>query len=105
MYTTAQTDAIAVVNRILNFTQRHAAPPADWYVGITDEPDRRIFVDHRVKAQHDPHTYLPVPSKEAAQLIEDFLTDPIFGGFDGGPGGDTNGRFVYAYLKKPHTKQ
>jgi len=105
VYTTVQSAAIEVVNKIVNYVQQRASDPSDWYAGITDDPERRLFAEHFVRKEDiGSYIYWSVPDKETADFVERHLTDSIFGRMDGGPGGDTKGCFVYAYLKKAHTK-
>jgi hypothetical protein len=106
MYTQVQNAVIELVNQILNHVQRDNSDPSEWYAGITDDAERRLFTDHRVKKESECHyIYLSVPDKATADLVEGHLTDPVFGRMDGGPGGESNGRFVYAYKKQPYTSQ
>jgi hypothetical protein len=102
VYTAVQNAAIEVVNKILNFVQQAGSDQSDWYAGITDDRERRLFAEHLVRKE-DTGSYicLPAPDKETADLVESHLTDDVFGRMDGGPGGDTKGCFVYAYMKKP----
>jgi hypothetical protein len=105
VYTTVQSAAIEVVNKILNLVQQRVSDPSDWYVGITDYPERRLFAEHLVRKEDiGSYIYLPMPDRETADFVERHLTDPVFGRMDGGPGGDTKGCFVYAYMKKAHIK-
>ncbi len=106
MYTSVQNAAIEIVNKILNHVQRSLTDPADWYAGITDEPERRLFTEHRIKRENDRlYVYFPTPDKETADLVEAHLTDSVFGRMDGGAGGPSNGSYVYAYLKQTYTRR
>jgi hypothetical protein len=105
MYTSVQNAAIKLVNEILNFVQRDGSDPSEWYLGITDDHERRLFTDHRIKKANE-HLYivLSVPDKETAKMVERHLTDDVFGRMDGAPGGSSDGSFVYAYKKQTYTK-
>jgi hypothetical protein len=103
MYTTSQTEAIDLANKIQDFTDLLGVPRSNVNVGITDKLETR-FGDHRVDRKRDRFIVLPVSDERASRLAEDFLTDPILCGFDGAPGGDTKGRFIYAYLRRPGTR-
>ncbi len=106
MYTNIQTEAIHLMNRILDYTDAVGVPRSKWVVGITDDdgPDGRVFGDHRVDPRMDKYIVLPVSDESASRLLESFLTDSELGGFGGASGGDTNGSFIYAYLKRPGTR-
>ena len=105
MYSETQGEAIRVMNQVLNYVEAFGLPRSRWFFGITDEPPRRLPGEHRVALETDPHICLPVSNTQTAKFVEGFLTDDVFGGFDGGPGGHTQGKFVYAYLKQPHTRR
>lgn len=75
----------------------------DWYAGITNNPERRLFSDHRVD-RSDGHWFCwPVDSAYIAENVEHSLLNGL--GFDGGTGGaDRTARFVYIFKKTPHTR-
>jgi len=105
MYTTLQNAGIKLVNEILNFIAQDGSDPSEWYAGITDDKERRLFTEHGVKKENERlYIVLPAPDKETAELVESHLTDPVFGRMDGAPGGSSNGSFVYAYKKQSYTK-
>jgi hypothetical protein len=103
MYMTSQTEAIDLSNKIQDFADHLAVPRCNVNVGITDDVQARC-VDHGIDRGRDKFIVLPVSNERASRLAEDFLTDRILGGFDGAPGGDTRGRFIYAYLRRPGTR-
>jgi hypothetical protein len=105
VYTTVQNTAIKLVNEILNFIAQDGSDPSEWYAGITDDKERRLFSEHCVKKENERlYIVFPAPDKETADLVENHLTDSVFGRVDGAPGGSSNGSFVYAYKKQPYTK-
>src|SRR5260370_42654345 len=90
VYTTVQSAAIEVVNKIVNYVQQRASDPLDWYAGITDDPERRLFAEHFVRKEDiGSCIYFPVPDKETADMVERHLTDFIFRSLDVGPGRGT----------------
>ena len=75
-----------------------------WYVGITDDPARRLFEEHRVdKEEGGPWIYRWVASDRAARRIEEHF---IHKGCTGGSGGgDSDSKCVYAYKITLETKE
>jgi len=67
-----------------------------WYIGITSDPDQRLFTDHKV--QYDGEwIYAPTDSNGEARLVEKYFLGL---GFDGGTGGgDYTSKIVYLYKK------
>lgn len=66
-----------------------------WYVGVTSEPKRRLFTDHRVNERDGAWIYGQAETDSAAREAEEYLLDS---GCQGGSGGGTHAaRFVYAY--------
>lgn len=62
-----------------------------WYIGITNDPDRRKREHARVRGWE----YWDAGSKEIATLIEDYFTDRGMNG--GGGGGNEDSKYVYVY--------
>lgn len=70
------------------------------YVGITDDLKRR-FTEHGLRST-DSVSYFDAGSLKNAKFIEYYFMNEV--GTDGGPGGENErSRFVYAYIKQPHT--
>jgi hypothetical protein len=42
-----------IVMEMLEFIQREGGHPKTWYVGITDDPQGRLFDEHQVHCQND----------------------------------------------------
>ncbi len=73
-----------------------------WYVGISEDPEGRLFNDHGVDKESDPWIYRTAKTSAAARRIERYFVETL--GTDGGPGGgDLDTRAVYAYKKQAHT--
>ena len=66
-----------------------------WYVGITDDPKRRLFQDHKVNENGGNWIYGPASSHSAAREIERHFLD--LGCNGGSGGGDSSSIYVYAY--------
>ena len=66
-----------------------------WYVGITADPERRLFQDHKVNKQDGSWIYGQASSNSVAREIERHFLDH---GCNGGSGGGTpDAQYVYAY--------
>lgn len=74
---------------------------SDWYVGITNDIDRRLFDEHKVDKKLDRWIYSPAESKDVAQEVEEFFLDKGMDGATGGGNADTI--HVYAFKKNSHT--
>ena len=72
-----------------------------WYVGITNDIDRRLFGEHEVIKKQDRWIWCPADSKDVAQEVEACFLDAGMDGDTGGGNDDTT--FVYAYKKNLHT--
>ena len=74
-----------------------------WYVGITSDPDRRLFRDHQVDKQNGPWIHGAAASNAEARSIERQLM--ALGCKGGSGGGDAESVYVYAYRINMHTKE
>ena len=71
------------------------------YVGISKNPEDRLFNGHGVQKDHDPWIYRRAFSSSAARDVEAHFINL---GTDGGTGGgDETTIYVYAYKKAAHT--
>ena len=72
-----------------------------WYVGITEDAERRVFEEHGVEKGKDPYIWRTATSSAVARDIEKYFLDL---GCDGGTGGgDADAEIVYAYKKSSRT--
>ena len=93
-----------VKNKIESYIRCLGGSFNSWNVGITDDPRRRLFSEHGVIENKDNYIFEEASSHEAASEIETYFVNTL--GTDGGTGGgDYLTTFVYAYLKRKHTKQ
>ncbi len=104
MYSELQKSSIPIVNAVLNYVQESGTHVGDWVAGITDQPGIRLPHGHGVKLLSDRVICVPAPNEATARFVEEFLLDPVLVGMSGGTGGETTGKFVYAYLKNSRTK-
>ncbi len=81
------------------FIDRARAPYAQWYVGITADPDERL-AEHGLQ-ESDWYIVRRLASAEAARRVADHLLKLGCEGAAGG--GDESATAVYAYWKRGHT--
>ncbi len=73
-----------------------------WYIGVTANPENRVFDFHNVPKTVGYYIIVPCVSELAARNTEKhFLNE----GMDGGDGGGNNPTHVYAYLVTNDTKE
>lgn len=91
----------AAVEKIIRFIYSIEPIPTwhDWYVGITDDANRRLYEEH--KAQHNTSIYVSVDSPATARGVKDFLIERY--GMDGRPDRGEYLRYVYAFKKTANT--
>lgn len=74
----------------------------DWYVGITSDPDKALFENHKVNKESSGWIYRLTNSPTIAKRIRKYF---LAVGLDGGIGDvDNRARVVYAYKKTASTK-
>lgn len=74
---------------------------SNWYVGITNDIDRRLFGEHNVDKKQDQWIHSSAFNKEVAQEVEEYF---LAAGMDGDTGGGNNYTTkVYAFKKNGHT--
>lgn len=96
------TERQEVINKIYRYIQNSKTYLNEWYVGITDDPIKRLFTDHQVKKENDYWIYNKCSSSDEARTIEEYFINTLK--TDGGSGGgDDNSIYVYAYHKESHT--
>ena len=74
---------------------KHGGQNSQWYVGITSDPVRRLFTEHKVKKEGGVWIYCKADSAAIARKVErDYLDIDCSGGSGGG---DATSVYVYAY--------
>lgn len=68
---------------------------SDFYIGITNDIERRLFAEHKVSRQYGWWIYREADSKTVAQAVEEYFLDKGMKGDTGG--GDNRSFFVYCY--------
>jgi hypothetical protein len=86
-----------IVMEMLEFIQKEGGHPKTWYVGVTDNAQKRLFDDHQVHYQDDAWIYRTAASEIEAQRVQDYFLDY---GLDGRKKALCSGScMVYAYRK------
>lgn len=76
----------------------------NWYVGITADPEKRLFNDHNVIKKGGVWIHVRCTSTDAARDVETYFINEK--GTKGGPGGgDDDAIYVYAYKITPSTRE
>ncbi len=93
-----------LINGIKDYVSKNGGSYSDWYVGITSNPESRIFSDHNVNKHGGVWVHGVAPSSQVAREVEDYFINVL--GADGGSGGgDFTSTTVYAYKKTSYTRQ
>lgn len=93
-------DIINEIKQHFNFNENTKF--SQYYFGITDDINRRLFTEHNVDKEHDYWIYRTANSKACAQEIEEYFLGLGMDGDTGG--GNDNTTKVYCYKKNAHTK-
>lgn len=100
--TTSKT-ALQIFNEITHYINSHPYNTSDWYAGITQDINQRLFDDHNVSKGTVWWIYRSAANSGDARWIEQKLLE---WGCDGGSGGGNyDAVYVYAYLKTSNTKR
>jgi len=84
-----------VKKEIKEHIDKSGYPYSEWYVGISDDPEDRLFNDHKVEKK-SWWIYRECFNSEAARRVEEYLINTLGTKGDVG-GGDEKSIFVYAY--------
>jgi hypothetical protein len=72
-----------------------------WYVGITNDINRRLFQEHGVNKDSDCGGWCEANSKADAQTVEEYFLNAGMDGDTGG--GNDDSTYVYVFRKNSHT--
>lgn len=75
---------------------------SSWYVGIANNPERRLFQEHEVNKENGRWIYAKCYSDSSAREAEQALISNLK--TQGGPGGGDDST-IYAYEIKSYTKE
>ena len=91
-----------IIQTIDEYVKKCGGVYPQWYIGITNDPERRMFEEHNVSRQGH-WVYEPAASSTVARRIEKLFIDvrKMTGGLGGG---DTDANVVYSYKKSAGTK-
>lgn len=96
------------IDAIREFIRSHGGRYSEYYIGITDDLDRRLFEEHRVRRHRfgqrsDVYKGWDARIDGIARMIEKRALDE-FRGIDGGTGGGSSSvRYVYIFKKTQST--
>lgn len=77
---------------------------SDWYVGITADPKKRLFTEHKVDEKNGIWIYREAFGSESARAVEDYFVNKLGTKGDVG-GGDDTSNYVYAYKITSYTAE
>jgi hypothetical protein len=91
------------VAEFLSFMQSVGGRAPSWYVGISDDAERRLFEEHGVNRQSRTWIYEQMNNNQDARAVESQMLQNMLQGGKGG--GDNSSRFVYVYQITSSTRQ
>ena len=76
---------------------------SDFYIGITNDIERRLFGEHKVSKEHGWWIYRTADTKSVAQAVEEYYLDKGMQGDTGDGNEDTT--YVYCYEITNYTEE
>ena len=97
-------------NKIIETIDNHLKKSAkryyrDFYIGITEDVNGRLFGYHKVNRDADWWIYCSADTEEVAREVEKYYLDKGMDGGDGGGRGNGMTRFIYCYEINDNTKE
>ncbi len=93
-----------IIAFLLAFIEEDGGEPGDYYVGIAEDDEQRLFQDHGVDRTSNSWRSCLAKNHETARYAEIFFTEGK--GTKGGPGGGSNRSLhVYIYRITSRTRQ
>jgi len=89
-------------NAINNYILGNGGEYSKWYVGITSNPEERLFSEHNVTKNNSAWIYCPCLSSISARNVESYFLKERRA-LGGGGGGDDDSIYVYAYKVASYT--
>lgn len=77
----------------------------DFYVGITENVEDRLFGYHKVSKSSDWWIYRIADTEDIARTVESYYLDKGMDGDKGGGKGNGKTKIVYCYEINDHTKE
>ena len=96
------TEQRIVIDYLTRYINDNGGRFADWYCGITDNIERRLFTEHNV-ARNSSHNHRECHTNNCARNVEQTLLNRGCDG--GGGGGGVRTVHVYVYRKTPNTRE
>lgn len=95
---------------IINDIEKHLANSvkqyySDFYVGITNDVNRRLFGEHNVDKENDWWIYSKADSEDIARDVERYYKELGMKGDTGGGNPERPPLYVYSYEISNHSKQ
>jgi hypothetical protein len=87
------------INRIFECVNANGGQYRDWYVGVTANPQQRVYIDHNVDHLDPAHVVCFCVNEQTARDVEQAYLKAGCDGGGGGGGGGVNPYYVYAYKK------
>jgi len=93
---------VAIAREFSRYMTKHGDRHySEWYVGITNNAERRLFDEHAVDSNRNPWIYQYAATSDDARSIEAYFLD--LGCQGGSGGGDDTSNIVYAYKVAANT--
>jgi len=83
-------------NQFIEYVSQNGGNGSEWYVGITNTPEERVFVEHNVDRSTGAYIYDNTFNEKNARTVEQYLIGKLKTK-GGGGGGDETSTWVYAY--------
>ena len=95
---------------IINDIEKHLSNSvkeyySDFYVGITNDVNKRMFADHQVNKDNDWWIYCKADSEDIARDVENYYLELGMKGDTGGGNPENPPLFVYSYEISEHSIQ
>jgi hypothetical protein len=91
-----------IVMEMLEFIQREGGHARMWYVGVTDDPRRRLFDEHQAHYLDDAWIYRMTATEDEARRVEEYFL--AYGLLEAGGRWRPDSCAVYAYRKSVRTE-
>lgn len=75
----------------------------EFYVGITNNAEKRLFEEHRVDKSKQWWIFSPADDEDIARKVEEHYLGFGMKGGPGGGSGNGDAKYVYCYVISPYT--
>jgi len=87
-----------IILELLEFIYREGSDPKTWYIGVTNDPRKKLFDEHQVHYQNDAWIYRIATSEGEALQVQSYFLE--FGLDESEEGWRPGACAVYAYKKQ-----